>query len=212
MGRSFSFANLTKLTALQFSQGTLKTIEQDAISFLPSFKQLDLSHQQLESLPKKMISNCPNLTDVDLSYNLLTEIHEESLVGLDNLNFLDLSNNQLEFLGDIIQFLDNQDIVVDLSDNSIQYLEGTYYKPFIEKKRKGYINLANNELDCRCDVQWLLNSNLLWNDLFQNALCANGLKLQEVDAFLLKKMCPSSDCPKYGVMTARFKKRKEIPA
>ena len=32
---------------------------------------------------------------------------------------------QLEFLGEIIQFLDNQDIVVDLSDNSIQYLEGT---------------------------------------------------------------------------------------
>lgn len=56
-------------------------------------------------------------------------------------------------MGGILQSLDNQDIVVDLSDNGIKYLTEDQFKPFVEKKRNGYIKLDNNPLDCRCDVQ-----------------------------------------------------------
>ena len=40
--KSSSFANLTMLTSLQFSQDSLTHIEEEAISFLRSLKQLDL--------------------------------------------------------------------------------------------------------------------------------------------------------------------------
>ena len=49
--------------------------------------------------------------------------------------------------------MDHQDIVVDLSDNGIKYLTEDQFKPFVEKRRNGYIKLDNNPLDCRCDVQ-----------------------------------------------------------
>ena len=100
-----------------------------------------------------MISHCPNLTDVDLSSNSLTDVDGEALTDLVNIKFLDLSNNQLEFVGEILQSLDTQEIVVDLAENGMEYLPEDQFKPFIEKKRNGYINLDNNPLDCRCDVQ-----------------------------------------------------------
>jgi len=209
--KSSSFANLTMLTSLQFSQDSLTHIEEEAISFLRSLKQLDLSHQQLERLPKNAISHCPNLTTVDLSSNSLTEVHQEALTDLRSINLLDLSNNQLTHVGGILQSLDHQDIVVDLSDNGIKYLTEDQFKPFVEKRRNGYIKLDNNPLDCRCDVQWLLSSNLVWSDLFQNATCAIGGELQEVDGFLLTKMCPSKFCPRYDDLVSRYKPKTTVP-
>ena len=40
--KSASFANLVKLTTLEFSPQTLQTIEEGALSNLPSLKELDL--------------------------------------------------------------------------------------------------------------------------------------------------------------------------
>ena len=115
------------------------------------------------------------------------------------LSYRHLQFPQLTHVGGILQSLDHQDIVVDLSDNGIKYLTEDQFKPFVEKRRNGYIKLDNNPLDCGCDVQvrekkylnvgnkqifivfqWLLSSNQLWSDLFQNASCAFGGELHEV--------------------------------
>ena len=78
---------------------------------------------------------------------------------------------QLTFVGSIFKDLNGQDLVVDLTNNSIRFLPGktkmnniseklsqlfkseSDFKPFIEKKRKGYVNLINNELLCGCEIQ-----------------------------------------------------------
>jgi len=203
--RSSSFSNLTKLTTLEFSPDTLQTIEEGALSNLPSLKKLDLSHQLLKDLPKNFVSQSPNLTDIDLSYNALENLHDESFSGIGGLSHLDLSHNQLAFVGLIFEDLDGQDLVVDLSNNSISFLPETSFKPFIEKKRKGFVNLSNNELLCGCEIQWLLTSNLMWNDLFKNASCGKDIPLEEVDGVLLDKMCPTTNCPLYDDLTARYK-------
>ena len=91
----------------------------------------------------------------------------------------------------------NKDLVVDLSNNKIEYLLGkSNKKPFwpshikcsesdiksyIEtRKRKGFINLSGNRLRCQCDLRWLLALNYQWADLLQNAVCKNGQTLAEV--------------------------------
>ena len=110
--KSASFANLTKLTTLEFEEKTLQTIEEGALSNLPSLKKLGLrcrqskadfifkheyifSHQFLKELPKNFVSNSPNLTEIDLSYNALEYLDDESFTGLGGLTHLDLSHNQV---------------------------------------------------------------------------------------------------------------------
>ena len=78
---------------------------------------------------------------------------------------------QLTFVGSIFSDLNGQDLVVDLTNNSLRFLPGktkinnisekllqlfkseSDFKPFIEKKRKGHVNLMNNELLCGCEIQ-----------------------------------------------------------
>ena len=141
----------------------------------------------LKELQKNFISNSPNLTDIDLSYNSLENLHDGSFSGISGLSHLDLSHNQvwiqvkvkhcfnfifqLTFVGSIFKDLNGQDLVVDLTNNSLRFLPGktkinnisekllqlfkseSDFKPFIEKKRKGYVNLINNELLCGCEIQ-----------------------------------------------------------
>jgi len=207
--KSSSFSNLTKLSTLIISPNSLKTIEDRALSHLPSLKKLDLSHQLLRVVERSFIRNCPNMTDIDLSYNSLELLQDGCFSGIAGLSFLDLSNNQLAFVGSIFEDLVSQDLVVDLSNNLINYIPETEFKPFIEKRRKGFLDFSNNELHCGCKIQWLLTSNLMWNDLFKNTFCANNtIPLEEVDGVLLDKMCPTSSCSLYNNF-ARYKPRVE---
>lgn len=195
--KSSSFSNLTKLSTLIISPNSLKTIEDRALNHLPSLKELDLSHQLLTDLPREFISNCPNVTNIDLSFNSLEDLQDGCFSGIGGLSFLDLSHNKLAFVGSIFDDLVSQDLVVDLSNNLINFFPETHFKSFISMRRKGFIDFGNNELHCGCTIQWLLNSNLMWNDLFKNASCANDVPLKEVDEVLLDKMCPTSNCPLY---------------
>ena len=109
--KSSSFSNLTALSTLMISHNSLKTIEDRALSNLPSLKKLDLrfgdfyktierqhyifSSQLLRYLPQQFVSNCPNLTDIDLSFNSLEDLHDGCFSGVADLSFLDLSHNQV---------------------------------------------------------------------------------------------------------------------
>lgn len=209
--KSSSLSNLTKLSTLSISPNSLKTIEDRALSHLPSLKILDLSHQLLRYLPQTFISSSPNLTDIDLSYNSLEVLQDGCFAGIAGLSFLDLSNNQLAFVGSIFEDLVSQDLVVDLSNNLINHIPETEFKPFIEKRRKGFLDFSKNELKCGCKIQWLLSSNLMWNDLFKNTSCANNtIPLEEVDEVLLDKMCPTSSCPLYDDFV-RYKPEIAVP-
>ena len=96
----------------EFEEKTLQTIEEEALSNLPSLKKLDLrcrqskadfifkheyifSRQLLKELPKNFVSQVPNLTEIDLSYNTLAFLDDESFSGLGGLTHLDLSHNQV---------------------------------------------------------------------------------------------------------------------
>ena len=63
---------------------------------------------------------------------------------------------------------------------------------FNNPEADGYINIPGNELECSCDVKWLI-VDLKTPGVFRNAFCADDIALDQVDPDLLIIECPDSN-------------------
>jgi len=209
---SMAFQNLHKLEEIRISKSTISVIQSQAFSNL-ALTEIDLSEQLLENIQLSTFNNLRNITKINLSSNMLSSINDQAFMAVPSLTNLDISNNTLCRLGGALKELENPDLVVNLSNNQITYLIESDFKPYIEtRKNKGYIDFTGNNFRCKCDFKWLSLTNFRWNDLLKNGTCSDGKTFDQVDAEILKDMCPNKDCVNYNEDLGRMKKYKLHPS
>jgi len=206
----YGFRNLTSLQKLEISPASLSSIEEAAFTNLPAISSIDLSNQNLGKLPKSSIKSCRNLTYINFANSKIKTIEKDSIQDVENLRRLDLSNNEICEVGNLVQNIQNEDIIMELSGNNIRYLLEEQFRPFVEaRKNKGYINLGDNTLHCQCDMKWLLTTNYKWSDVLFNGTCADGRGINKMNWRLLQKMCPTDECHSYEKEIGRPKKEEK---
>ena len=131
--RRGAFKSCSKLQEIVFSKQTLSKIEGEAFFDLPSLQMLDLSNQLLTELPSKLVHSLQNLTHVNLSSNEIgkyqfIKISENVFYDVPNLVNLDLSQNNICHIDNMLETLRNPDLIVDLSENNLNYLIGKMMK------------------------------------------------------------------------------------
>ena len=130
--RRGAFKSCSKLQEIVFSKQTLSRIEAEAFFDLPNLQILDLSNQLLTELPSKLVHSLQNLTHVDLSSNKIgkyyQKISENIFYDVPNLVNLDLSQNNICHIDNMLDTLRNPDLIVDLSENNLNYLIGKIIK------------------------------------------------------------------------------------
>merc|ERR1719342_154979 len=209
---SAAFQNLKNLQEIRISKSTISVIQSQAFSNL-TLTEIDLSEQLLENIQISTFNNLRNITKINLSSNMLSSINDQAFMAVPSLTNLDISNNTLCRLGGALKELENPDLVVNLPNNQITYLIESDFKPYIEtRKNKGYIDFTGNNFRCKCDFKWLSLTNFRWNDLLKNGTCSDGKTFDQVDAEILKDMCPNKDCVNYNEDLGRMKKYKLHPS
>jgi len=108
-------------------------------------------------------------------------------------SFLSLGYNNIEEVNDVFEGA-SANLQILLQYNNIKTLEETSWRPFVSKvlaspTSQGLIDLDHNDLDCGCDVKWIV-SELKAPWIFRNARCATGEMLVDMDPAYLDFFCP----------------------
>jgi hypothetical protein len=148
--------------------------------FLPSLRELDVSHCDLDTIHPNSVDDFAELTILDLSFNKLKEINPNTFKGLSKLERLDLRENQLtsfpeQIFGDLVNLK-----VLLLSDNRIQVFHDN---AFYSDSSLQTIDLRNNRLAVIPYMALSKLTKLQTLDLSQNPLtkvneCAVESKVQ----------------------------------
>ena len=191
LGNSFgkfqtnSFFDLPSLQELNVDEQTLETMETETFVNLPKLRVLDLSNQSLTSLPARGFFNLSNLTKLNLSKNKIKKLEDNTFYNLPNLVHLDLSKNvELLKVGNMFEHLKNPDLGVNLAETNVKVFFRDEFKPFIEtinlNNGKGSVDMSSINMQCTCDVKWLVTSHLQWTGIVKNSSCTDGSTLEQV--------------------------------
>ena len=156
-----AFSDLHSLTYLTINNG-FKDVRSGAFSNLASLTELTLSGHNKEILENDTMKNIPNLKKLNLKNN-------KNMRGIANL----------------LENLQTPNLVVDLSQNNIEELQGHQYRNFLENVTKndgeGYIDLMNNPLQCGCDTIWYLSGYHDYPNILKNAQCVRSTLTEHQD-------------------------------
>ena len=162
---------------------------------MPNLKFIYLSSLNISHIQKGFMDLFPVLEDFVITQSNIATIETGFFVN---------SSAKLEYVGLYSNMLTSVDLtglspncIVELDYNSISRLEEENFRPFVEgiinnPEADGYINIPGNELECSCDVKWLI-VDLKTPVVFRNAFCADDIALDQVDPDLLIIECPDSN-------------------
>ncbi|XP_065156007.1 chaoptin-like [Atheta coriaria] len=97
---SYIFHNLSALHTLILFGNNISNFD-NALGYLPSLEELDLSHQNLNSISNELFPEISALRKLNMSNNIISKITPNAFKNLKELMILDLSNNKLNVLNPI---------------------------------------------------------------------------------------------------------------
>jgi len=193
-----SLSSLTSLRFLSLLDGNIGVVEPHTFNGLPDLQTLFMDRCNIYAMEPFAFSTLASLEQISLSFNNLTVVEEHTFQNLSSLHILNLGNSGIEEVLDNFEGAD-ANIQILLHNNNIRTLPETTWKPLIEKilatvPAQGSIEVSNNPLDCGCDVKWLIVDLGLVDPraprLFNNARCADGSSLYDLDPDYLAFFCP----------------------
>lgn len=188
------FSSLSNLKFLSLLDGNLGSVSANNFEGLTGLNSLFLDRCQISSLESGSFSNLTSLTQLSLSSNNFTSIPGGTFVNLSSLVILSLGGSHVQTIEDTFEGA-NPNIQILLQDNQLTTLPEATWRPLVERMMstpltQGVIDVANNRLDCGCDVKWLI-VDLQAPKVFRNAVCANGDNLEDLDPAVLEFFCPN---------------------
>ncbi|XP_065917723.1 uncharacterized protein [Dysidea avara] len=157
------------ITALLINGATEQTLLSSMLPSLMNLTILNISGSSLTSIGNDAFMNLPNLEQLYLSGNHLMELELSNFMGLYSLTNLDLSNNELQRLDE------------DL-DSFFRDLQ--------------YVDLIDNNFECNCCLEWLLDCELLQSGIVRlgTQQCGNSVELNNdmsISNLNMRDICPT---------------------
>jgi len=188
-------SSLTNLKFLSLLDGNLGSVSATNFAGLDVLSSLYLDRCHITTLEPGSFSNLSSLNHLSMEFNNFTHVPAKTFVNLPALVRLNMGGGSIETVGDNFEDA-NPNIQILLHDNHITTLPEETWRSLVEKMlntplSQGVIDVANNPLDCGCDVKWLI-VDLKAPQVFRNARCANGENLVDLDPDVLEFFCPTS--------------------
>ncbi|XP_071851230.1 uncharacterized protein [Apostichopus japonicus] len=135
------FRNLTKLKNIYISHNNIETLPTRIFQGMMSLENLYLSTNGIVDIGN-VFQNLTSVESLNLSHNRLVVVKDDTLRGFSSLKTLNLSKNKISIFSlNILQYLQNLESL-DLDDNELVFLTGTY----VYHKSLKYLVLENNYL------------------------------------------------------------------
>ncbi|KAK4297270.1 hypothetical protein Pmani_030310 [Petrolisthes manimaculis] len=149
---------------------------------------IDFGHDSIQTISSNYFYAASNLTQLLLPFNELKST--ELAAGCFNFSgsgddlYLDLGWNHLTQGINISAFGERMPKELVLSHNNITTLENAIFAPLLDQMLSAYgdsayILLDHNELECACDMAWIVDHP--GKDLFNLAECADGRLLSSLN-------------------------------
>ncbi|KAG7161804.1 oplophorus-luciferin 2-monooxygenase non-catalytic subunit-like [Homarus americanus] len=180
--------NLTSLTPL--TSGSLKTLSlnhnflsrmsADTLVGLSSLEEVHLAHVCLNYLPADTFANLKNLRKIILINNILHNLTQDTFLLTTNFPVqFDLTSSHVNFVevNAFAGLLPGSYITLFL--NSLRTFEEEVWRPLLDKNVE--VELGGNDLECGCDVAWVVENKTHFLPLMHDAVCYDGVKFQDLD-------------------------------
>jgi len=187
-------SSLSSLNKLELYNSYIDILDVPEFSQHPTIKSIKIANSELHQI-RSGFNNNTQMEYLSITGNNITSITKGTFSNLPSLISLDLSNNNLDSIADSFVNI-NAGAGIVLNGNKLVTLPEETWKVFITRKLSLPSNsslpvmLEDNPLDCGCDIKWLVVDLPLAVPLFENAVCANGVPLSQVDADVINFFCP----------------------
>eukprot|EP00091_Calanus_sinicus_P014369 TRINITY_DN31877_c0_g1_i1.p1 TRINITY_DN31877_c0_g1~~TRINITY_DN31877_c0_g1_i1.p1 ORF type:complete len:306 (+),score=56.64 TRINITY_DN31877_c0_g1_i1:40-918(+) len=188
-----NISEMPELTGLGLS--TLSAISSVYLENLPSLISLTIQRNSQNTALAMNISNCPNLNTLQASTTNLVSLALDNVDALTDMDLTSNSNLRHTGLNTSLHSILNSEAHISLRGTKVMNLDEFVFRPLIETftsvdSSSGYIDMRYVDLDCGCDVKWIIEDFHFQTDFFANARCVDGTYLADVDPILLDMMCP----------------------
>ena len=189
--QKFPEASLENLESLGFSYPKMSNMTPNMFPVMSKLYYLRLNNLEVTELPAGLIENFPALKLFVSSWGNIEVIPSGFFHNMSSSQFIDLSVNKITSV-DLTGL--NSNTYVSLDRNNITQLAEANFRPYVEgilnnMNATGYISIKSNPLECSCDVKWLVYD-LDATFVFQDAVCANGTALQDINPIEIMEQCP----------------------
>lgn len=193
-------SSLSSLNKLELHNSYIDILNVPEFSQHPTINSIKIASSEIHQI-QSGFNNNTQMEYLAITGNNITSITKGTFSNLPSLITLDLSNNNLDSIADnFVNVAAGAQIV--LNGNKLTTLPEETWKDFITRKLALPTNgtmplmpvmVEDNPLDCGCDIKWLVVDLPLAVPLFQNAVCANGVPLTQVDADVINFFCPDKN-------------------
>jgi len=188
-----NISNLPRLTTLGLYDN--HKLSQVNLHDLPALAELRIDKDDQHTSLALSVSNCSNLASIDSSENNVVQLSLQNVDALTSLNLYSNSHLNHTGLGSSLRSIIDPDAVISLRRTYVRNLDEFVFRPLLEtfvsaESSSGYIDMKDVNLDCGCDVKWLIMEFHFQTSYFKNARCMDGGLLADVDPILLEMMCP----------------------
>ncbi|TOF89014.1 hypothetical protein CGJ15_24720 [Vibrio parahaemolyticus] len=164
----------------------------------PALQEIYLARNQIELLQVNFFWNLQNLTLVDLQRNEISILDEYTIASQSNaLASINLDHNKISSIRhDAFHGL-LPDAVVSMRNNTVVELdEDSWSHLFTQLVPTGTLDLADNPLNCGCDMDWIMFSpNQIDLRIFPDTTtCSSGNQIVDLDVQFFCDRCLPNNC------------------
>ncbi|CAL4139140.1 unnamed protein product, partial [Meganyctiphanes norvegica] len=168
---SFPIIISPSLRNLYLGYAGYHTIPSDALGGLPNLEYFNTAGTAVHSMANDLFMYLPKMTNIFMQSTGLTHLESRQFeVSSNVIHTIDLHANQITTV-DADAFVGVQSGAINLSDNKLTILPEATWGILIDSGV--HLQLQGNELECGCDVAWLVLEPL-YHSLVDAAVCHSG--------------------------------------
>ncbi|CAL4088669.1 unnamed protein product, partial [Meganyctiphanes norvegica] len=182
----------SNLEWISISYNPITELPKGTFQELPHLYAFQISHTNISELPDDFLCGNDDLAWVDLSFNNIQHISSGTFnITSSDLSLIELGHNSITSLDvDAFIFPASREglLMLNLFFNNISVLPEEVWRPLLEQDVQ--IDLFENNLDCGCDIAWLvLDDSLMQSHRLNRAQCYNGTSIEDLDQSYYLENC-----------------------